>query len=135
MTKNILYLAAFAFVLASCSSDESTKITALQKKDKKLSCKELLLEMNEAEFYRDTAHKNRGPKLKNILMPLGYVSTYMDAGEAIDAAEARVTYLDRIYQIMRCEEQEAKLEELGSANEPESLPYFKKLGIDETSMQ
>jgi hypothetical protein len=135
MRKNVLYVTAFAFVLASCGSDESTKITALQKKDKNLSCKEILLEMNEAEFYRDTAHKNRGPKLKNILMPLGYVSTYMNAGEAIDAAEARVTYLDRIYQILRCEEQEAKLEESSSTNELESLPYFKKLGIDETSMQ
>jgi len=121
MTKRFLCLAAFICLLASCSGKESTKIKSLQKKDKKLSCKEILLEMNEAEFYRDVAHRNRGPKLKNILMPLGYISTYMDAGEAIEAADARVTYLDRIYQILRCEEQEARMQE---SEEMGSLPIY-----------
>ena len=122
MIKKALCLMMFTSMLASCSGKESTKIKSLQKKDKKLSCQEILLEMNEAEFYRDVAYKNRGPKLKNILMPLGYISTYMDAGEAIDAADARVTYLDRIYQILRCEEKAERMlehqEELGG------LPYY-----------
>ena len=30
---------------------------------------EILLEMNEAEFYKKTAYKNRGANLKNVLMP------------------------------------------------------------------
>lgn len=39
-------------------------------------------------------------------MPLGYVSTYMNAEDAIDAADARVEYLNRIYEILKCDEQE-----------------------------
>ena len=66
--------------------------------------------MNEAEFYRQMAYKNKGPKIKNVLMPLGYISTYMDSGEAIDAANARVNYLDRIYEIMNCGAKEDALD-------------------------
>jgi len=94
-------------VLVGCSAeDPSTKVKPMQRKDKRLSCKEILLEMNEAEFYRQMAYKNKGPKIKNVLMPLGYISTYMDSEEAIDAANARVSYLDRIYEIMNCTEKE-----------------------------
>jgi hypothetical protein len=125
MIKKTLFSLVLLSFLASCSGKESTKIKSLQRKDKKLSCKEILLEMNEAEFYRDVAHKNRGPKLQNILMPLGYISTYMDAAEAIDAADARVTYLDRIYQIMRCDEKEARMEDM---DEVGSLPFFQMDG-------
>jgi hypothetical protein len=105
--KNILCLGAIITILAGCSaSDPTTKVKPMQRKDKRLSCKEILLEMNEAEFYRQTAYKSKGPKIKNVLMPLGYISTYMDSEEAIDAANARVNYLDRIYEIMNCSEKE-----------------------------
>ncbi|PIR39495.1 MAG: hypothetical protein COV35_02990 [Alphaproteobacteria bacterium CG11_big_fil_rev_8_21_14_0_20_39_49] len=134
MVNKALCLIALASVLLSCSGKESKKIASLQKKDKKLSCQEILLEMNEAEFYRNVAYKNRGPKLKNVLMPLGYISTYMDAGEAIDAAEARVDYLDRIYQILRCEERAEKMEELGEElgglqyyPPQDEVPYYRSL--------
>ena len=126
MTKKAFCIMACAFMIVSCSGKESKKVASLQKKDKKLSCQEILLEMNEAEFYRDVAYKNRGPKLKNILMPLGYISTYMDAGEAIDAAEARVTYLDRIYQILRCEEKAERMQEFEA--ELGSVPYYQSQG-------
>lgn len=134
MVNKAMCLIALTSLLASCAGKESKKIASLQKKDKKLSCQEILLEMNEAEFYRDVAYKNRGPKLKNVLMPLGYISTYMDAGEAIDAAEARVDYLDRIYQILRCEERAEKAaemeEEMGVLQyfEPQGdVPYYRSL--------
>ena len=95
------------FTVAACAPAEySTKVKTMQRKDKRLSCQEILLEMNEAEFYRKMANKNKGVKLKNVLMPLGYISTYMDAGEAIEASNARVAYLDQIYEIMRCDEKE-----------------------------
>ena len=100
-------------VLSACGGTErSTVVKSLQKKDKRLSCKEILLEMNESDFYREMAYKNKGPRLKNVLMPLGYISTYMDAEEAIEAAEARVSYLDKIYEIMRCDEKEEMMEEM-----------------------
>lgn len=112
MLKKISVILAASLLITACSSSKKAeKIEAMQKKDKTLSCKDLLLEMNEADFYRKAAHKNRGVKLKNVLMPLGYISTYMDSEEAIEAAEARVAYLDKIFEIMHCpqkEEQEEK---------------------------
>ncbi len=104
-----LIACALLIVIAACGTEEqSTKVKPMQSKDKRLSCKEILLEMNEAEFYRKMAYKNKGPKMKNVIMPLGYISTYVDAEEAIDAAEARVSYLERIYEILDCAEKKNK---------------------------
>jgi len=104
-------LCVVTLMLSACGGgDPSPTVKAMQRKDKSLSCKEVLLEMNEADFYKQTAYKNKGPKLKNVLMPLGYVSTYMNAEEAIGAADARIAYLDRIYEILRCEKKD-KLDE------------------------
>lgn len=108
MFTKIATLCATAIITVGCASSEySTTVKPMQRKDKQLSCKEVLLEMNEADFYRKTALKNRGPKLKNILMPLGYISTYMSSEEAIEAADARVAYLDQIYEIMHCSDKES----------------------------
>jgi len=103
MLKNILLVIALGSLLTSCSGDKSVKVTSLQKKDKNLSCNEIQLEINEAEFYRRTAEKNKDPDIKSLLMPLGYISTYVDAGEAVNAAEARINYLNRIYDILDCD--------------------------------
>ena len=140
MVKILLFTIGSLLILSACGSgDYSTSVKAMQRKDKRLSCKEILLEMNEAEHYRKMAHKNKGPKLKNVLMPLGYVSTYMNAEEAIGASEARVGYLDQIYEIMRCDEKELMEERQNTpyqqpqyyAPEPQgaapagSLPYYR----------
>ena len=102
--KNILF--TFALTLAE-------KVAAMQKKDKNLTCREVLLEQNEAEFYKTTAQKNKNPDVKTLLMPLGYISTYMNAEDAVSAADARVEYLARIYDIMDCEN---KLQMAGRKN-------------------
>lgn len=118
MFKKIIMLAVLSLAITACGSSDgegkvgSVKVKPLQKNDKNLSCREILLEMNEAQFYQKMAHKNRGVKLKNMLMPLGYISTYMDSEDAIGAAQARVEYLDKIYEIMHCEEKEKELEKL-----------------------
>jgi len=106
MLKKISLLAILLAVTA-CGSEQSPQVQAMQKKDKQLTCKEVLLEMNEAQFYQKMAQKNKGPNLKNVLMPLGYISTYVSANDAIEAASARVEYLDKIYSIMDCEAQKA----------------------------
>jgi hypothetical protein len=122
MSKKIVGLIVISLAISACSGnkEKSTVVQSMQKKDKNLSCKELLLEMNEADFYRNMAHKNRGLKLKNVLMPLGYVSTYMNSEDAIEAADARVSYLDKIYEIMHCQQKEQKEEE-----DMESAPVYK----------
>jgi len=124
MLKKVFLLTIIALITSACGGEEaSTKVKALQKKDKRLSCEEILLEMNEADFYKKMANKNKGPKLKSVLMPLGYISTYMDAEEAIDAADARVSYLDKIYEIMKCEQKEEERENMPLYMMPQgSLP-------------
>lgn len=93
-------------LLAACAGKESVKVTELQKKDKGLSCKEIKLEVNEAEYYKKAAENNKTPGVQSLLMPLGYVSTYVDAEEAQHAAQARVDYLNRIYDILKCDQQD-----------------------------
>ncbi len=122
MLKKISLFVGVALAISACGGNESsTSVKSMQKKDKKLSCEEILLEMNEADFYKQMANKNKGPKLKNVLMPLGYISTYMNAEEAVGAADARVAYLDKIYEIMRCEQ---KIEKEEEREDHGSIPYF-----------
>lgn len=121
MKKTLLIGAVAMLGLTACSGEMSEKVRAMQRKDKNLSCKEILLEMNEAEFYKKTAYRNKGPKLKNMLMPLGYISTYMDADEAIEAANARVSYLERIYEIMDCDFEEQAHEAESKASVPAAV--------------
>lgn len=101
--KSICALCAAAVLLSACASTDSQIVSVMQKKDKVLTCKEIMLEMNEAEFYRKAAEDNKGPKLKNLVMPLGYVSTYVKAENAIDASSARIEYLNRVYEIQDCD--------------------------------
>ncbi len=103
MVKNIISFIFVLTFLSACSGDKSVKVVSLQKKDKSLSCNEVQLEINEAEFYRNTAENNKSPGIKSLLMPIGYISTYVNADEAAGAAEARVKYLNRIYDILDCD--------------------------------
>ncbi len=103
MLKNLTIALTAGLFLTACAGDKSVKVASLQKKDKNLSCSEVMLEINEADFYRKTAERNKGPKVKSLLMPLGYISTYVNAEEAIGAAAARVDYLNRIYEILDCD--------------------------------
>lgn len=66
----ILLTSLVTLALSACDGDKSPKVQALQKKDKNLSCSEVMLEMNEAEFFRKTAEKNKGPKIKSYLCHL-----------------------------------------------------------------
>lgn len=108
MKKRVIIGLLASFILTACAGDKSVKVTSLQKKDKSLSCSEVMLEINESEFYRKTAEKNKNPKAKSILMPLGYISTYVDAEEAVEAADSRITYLNRIYDILDCDNQNSR---------------------------
>ncbi len=103
MLLRALSLLMIVLLVAGCSGKQSQKVASLQRSDKNLSCKEVMLEMNEAEFYRKNAEKNKGPSISSLVMPLGYISTYMSAEDAIDASNGRVKYLNRIYEILDCD--------------------------------
>lgn len=100
--KQVIVIIGTAFLVTACAGEKSTIVQSMKKTDKELSCTDVLLEMNEAEFYKNQATNNRKPSIKSVVMPLGYVSTYMDSGKALDAANSRIGYLNRVYEIMRC---------------------------------
>ena len=113
MLKSLTAILAISFLVSACSGVSSTKVASLQKKDKFLSCKEIMLEQNEAAFFRKTAEKNKGPSFRNVVMPLGYISTYVDAEKAIEASDSRIEYLNRIYDILDCDNPDAEANKRG----------------------
>lgn len=90
-----------SFVISSCG-DESVMVETMKRSDKDLGCSDILLEINEAEFHRKQAAEKKALGIKSIVMPLGYIDTYMSADEAISAADSRIRYLNRIYEIKNC---------------------------------
>ncbi|MGB1540485.1 MAG: hypothetical protein ACPG80_05945 [Rickettsiales bacterium] len=102
--KQVAAVAALA-LLTACSGTKSTKVAELTKQDKYMDCTTLQLEMTEAEFLRDRAERNRGLSISNVMMPLGYASTYMSSSEAVEAASGRIEYLSRLYEIKGCANQ------------------------------
>jgi hypothetical protein len=102
MFKNLITISATLLFLASCG-EQSQKVEPLKRGDKNLSCSDVQLEINEADQYKKMAFDNKKLGIKSIVMPLGYIDTYMSADEAVAAADARIQYLNRIYDIKRCD--------------------------------
>lgn len=99
--KNFM-VAMSLIMLASCGG-ETVKVETMKKTDKDLSCNDILLEINETEFHKKQAQEKKSLGIKSIVMPLGYIDTYMSADEAISAADSRIAYLNRIYEIKNCD--------------------------------
>ena len=99
-----LLLVLVVAMLPACTTKSSVKVKELNARDKVLSCREIQLEVNEAEFYRRTAEKNKNPEMMSLLMPIGYITSYINAQDAVQAADSRIDYLNRVYDIMKCDE-------------------------------
>ncbi len=102
MIKKLLTLSFAAVLLTSCG-EQSEKPEPMKRTDKNLSCSDIQLEINEADFYKKQAFDKKKLGVKNIIMPLGYIDTFMSADEAIQAADARIQYLNRIFEIKHCD--------------------------------
>jgi len=87
--------------LTACGSN--SKEMSLKSGDKRLNCSEVMLEINEAEFKRQKAENQQSPGFKSLVMPISYISTYVEAGDKIQDANSRVDYLNRIYEILDCD--------------------------------
>lgn len=96
----ILFILLIA--LSSCNCDEPLKVSSIQKTDKKLACKDIVLEINEAEHYREEAKLSKGVSLSNIFAPTCWVTGYIDSAQAVDSANARIDYLGHIYDLLDC---------------------------------
>lgn len=103
----ILTIAAL-ISLPACSAVRSPDITEVKISDKHLSCQDILLEVNEAKFQRERAEANKGIGIRNIMSPLGYIPTYINAQESTSAADNRLAYLMKVYDIKGCAEKAAQ---------------------------
>jgi hypothetical protein len=92
-----------ACTLGACSSSSSVPtLPPMYSTDKQLSCEELQLEINEANFFLQKAEKSRGITVGSIFSPIGYASKLMDAEDAIETSQTRIEYLNRIAEIKQC---------------------------------
>lgn len=98
-------------ILASCSCPKSFSVNAVKVNDKDLTCKDIVLEINEAEFYRRKSENNKDSNLETYLNPLCYPSTFISADKAARAAQARLEYLNEIYDLKGCDIEMRKIRE------------------------
>lgn len=102
MIKKILSIVLLLAVTVSCNCTSPLRIKSIQKSDKNLTCKDLILEINETEHYRNEALKNRGVNLNNMFMPTCWVTGYIDSEQALKSSNARIDYLGHIYDLLDC---------------------------------
>ncbi len=117
-------------LLSACSGTSSTRVAEMTAQDKEMDCERLQIEIAEAEFLKARAEKNRGPRLKHIVMPLSYPSTYMSASKAEDSADTRMAYLSRLYEVKSCEHKQQYVQQAPANTVPTdgyaqlSPPYY-----------
>ena len=100
--KSALGICLVALSLASCNCNPPLEVTAIQKSDKKLACKDIILEINEAEHYRAEAVESRKVGFGELFMPTCWISGYVNGQQAIKSAAARIDYLGHIYDLLDC---------------------------------
>lgn len=88
--------------VAACSCRVPPNVTSIQKADKKLTCRDVIFEINETEHYRSQASTSRKISMGEALMPTCWMAGYVDGEEAISAADARIEYLGHIYDLLDC---------------------------------
>jgi hypothetical protein len=102
---NIIRLPALLgmfFLLSSCTCGTPMKVSSIQKSDKKLTCKDIILEINEAEHFREEGLKEKSISAGEALMPTCWLSGYLDGNKAAKQANSRIEYLGQIYELMDC---------------------------------
>ena len=104
--KKTTVLLGAAFILSSCTCGVPLKVTPIQRSDKKLTCKEVILEINEAEHYREHGGKAKGIELGEALMPICWATGYIDGNKAANQANERIKYLSHIYDLLDCANEE-----------------------------
>ncbi len=110
MKKNIVknFILTFCYLfsaitLASCNCNTPVAIAPIQKSDKKLTCKDVILEINEAEHYRSLGQQGKRITLGEAFMPTCWFAGYMDGSTAVKNATQRINYLKNIYDLLDCD--------------------------------
>ena len=98
----ILVLIVSCSVLSACTCTTPLVVTEIQRSDKNLTCKDIILEINESEHFKEKANREKGIGFGNALMPVCWLSSYADTSKAVNAANARIAYLGNIYDVLDC---------------------------------
>lgn len=102
----LLFVAASCVWLASCNcgnSYYSADVKPIQKSDKQLTCKDVVLEINEAEFYKKSAIDRKHGRIEDLIFPYCYPTGYLNANSTEKASESRLEYLNQIYDLLDCD--------------------------------
>ena len=99
---SFLALSLLSFILSACNCGTPLKIKSIQNTDKDLTCQDVILEINEAEFFRREAALSQRISVEEILTPTCWVSGYLKGSEAARSANGRIEYLSQIYDLMQC---------------------------------
>jgi hypothetical protein len=105
MKHKLLLLGILLLSLSSCScgsSVYSTDVKPVQKTDKELSCKDIVMELNEAEFYKKAAEERKKGRIEDIIFPYCYPAGYLNANKAEKLTVSRLEYLNQIYELNDC---------------------------------
>lgn len=100
--KNLFYILTCLF-FTSCACNSPLKVTPVQRGDKSLNCKQLILEIIEAENYRTMAEETQGVSASEVLTPSCWITGYISSQNAIKLANSRINYLGNIYDLNNCE--------------------------------
>lgn len=95
-----------ATVLSGCATPHVVR--AVQTADTSMTCRQLEMEMSEADRFRDAAQREKGVTGTNVAAVLFFwpamIGTYSNANEAIAAADTRKAHLNGIYVQKKCGE-------------------------------
>lgn len=98
----VLWVSLIASITASCACNRPDEIRPVRREDKQLTCKDVVLEINETEYLRKKAEESRGISADQILLPLCWMPTYLAGQETVKAADERLEYLGQIYDLLNC---------------------------------
>ena len=104
MFNKVLILILFLFFFIGCAT--SQKIDTVKIGDNKLSCSELMEELNKLEDAQAEVDSKKGFTGTNVASALfwipGLAYTYYDAGQATELIAERKAHLTRLYNDKGC---------------------------------
>ena len=102
--KKLYAIACAALVLQACATPKVVEVSKVT--DEKLSCEELLNEIEEAQHFEQKARDERKVTGKNVAAAVLFwpalLGTYANTEEAIKAAQERRERLKKIYEKKNC---------------------------------
>jgi len=104
--KKLLIVATLATTLLATGCSNHEVVSKKGIKDSTLSCVAISKEVSDMQDLQSTASKDKGASGSNVAMALfffpGAVVNYLNASDAVDAAQDRENYLVRMYSEKGC---------------------------------